>query len=211
MEEKTETGLPENEQGQTCENKTEEKNDNFVLPIKFNKQVKNLSFDEAVELAQKGLKYDMISDEFSRLKNVASKTGKSVNEFIDTLEKNQENQRKEELLEKCNGNSELADHIIELESKEKNDNSAFSELKSHFPEIKSEEDLPFEVIERAKQKGSRLLDEYLRYILEEKEKNESTQKTLKAAKNSSIGSQRDMLSNNYNPERSEFLKGLWGK
>ncbi len=65
-------------------------------------------------------------------------------------------------------------------------------------------------MENAKLKGSLLLDEYLRYKLEQENAVKNSISQQKQAKLSSTGSQQSKKGN-YNPETAEFLKGLWNK
>ena len=86
----------------------------------------------------------------------------------------------------------------------------FHEVKENFPEIKSIEDLPDEVIENTVNSKKPLLDEYLRYrLLQEKAVKENLSAQENAIK-SSVGSQQNKAKGE-NPEAAEFLKGLWRK
>lgn len=181
----------------------------ILIPVKFNKEIINLNFEEATQLAQKGLKFDLISKEYDDLKQLAKGKGQSVTEFLKALKAGQIDNRKSELLEKCGGNEELALHIFELESKALNDDEmGFSEVKEQFPELKSISDLPESVIESAKLKGTLLLDELLRYKLGCQRAAMHATSYQQAANLSSTGSQIDRK-DGLNPETYEFLKGLW--
>ena len=111
--------------------------------------------------------------------------------------------------EKCGGDRELAEHILELEKGIK-DNLAsdIEEVREFFPEIKSAEQLPKEVLENSELHGRSLLDEYLRYSLKEKRLREEAIKNQKFAEGASSGSQTDRAGGE-SPEALEFLKGLW--
>lgn len=67
------------------ENIPEAENEVFV-PVKFNKEIKNLGLKEAAALAQKGLKFEAIADDFAALKSLAAKGGHSVSEYIAELQ-----------------------------------------------------------------------------------------------------------------------------
>ena len=58
----------------------------IIIPIKFNKEVKELTLSQAAELAQKGMKFDLISEDYERLKKISRISGKSVPEFLNQLE-----------------------------------------------------------------------------------------------------------------------------
>lgn len=192
------------------ENKTAETSDTtpeISVPIKFNKAVKNLDLNKAGELAQKGLKFEAIAEDYGNLKRIAANDGKSVSEFLSALEKNHTEKRKKELLKECGGNEKIADYVMSLEKSPEKD-IGFEELKKEFPNIKSISELPESVVENSKLRGTLLLDEYLRYRHRQKRSagEVSAQNTL--SQNTSIGPQTDRCGGT-NPETAEFLKGLW--
>lgn len=183
---------------------TEEKEP--MVSVKFNKEIKELSVGEAGELAQKGLKFDAISKEFETLKRIAKENGKSIPQYLKTLEERQAEEKKKELLEKCGGNEEIADRILNLE-KEKDD-YGFNELQKQFPNFEDISQLPYEVVENSKLKGTLLLDEFLRYRLRNEISAENELLKQKNLNNLSLGSQNS-LNSNQSPEAIEFLNGLW--
>ena len=180
----------------------------IIIPIKFNKEVKNLTVSQATELAQKGMKFDLILKDYEVLKRLSKAFGKSVPEFLCQLEREYYNKRYNELLDICK-DEKLAEHVMGLEQKAagKSD-SSFADIMFYFPKIKSKEDLPQEVIEASELKGTLLLDEYLRYILESKKRLEDIEKNRKNIEGASVGSQGNRKSA-VTPEAAEFLKGLW--
>lgn len=180
----------------------------IVIPVKFNKEIKNLTVDEAAVLAQKGMKFDLISKDFEALREISRKNGKSVAQFIEQLKNEEYSKRKAELLEKCSGDEELAEHILTLEKGVKSDLEGFDEIKRYFPKIKNLEQLPESVIQNARLKGTLLLDEYLRYRLEEKKRLGEAISLQESNSFSSLGSQLNKKAE-INPEALEFLKGLW--
>lgn len=180
----------------------------ITVPIKYNKETKLLDLETAAQLAQKGMKYEAVKDDYELLKKLALNENKSVPEFLSLLSTKHLEERKNELTEKCGGNGELAQHIMELENAHKNTDNGFSELSVMFPEFKTEDDLPHRVLERAKLRGTLLLDEYLRYMLENDRKLKANADNQKKAEKSSLGSQLNR-SGAINPETEEFLKGLW--
>ncbi len=200
--------LPQ-EQNETLTEDTTPKEE-IVIPVKYNKQIMNLDIESAGNLAQKGLKFESIADDFEKLKQLAVKDGKSVSEFINFLEQNALNSKKEMLTEKCGGDSDFAEHILKLEEGKSQEIRGFSELQAKFPEIKEIDALPESVLENAKLKGSLLLDEFLRYKLEQEIAVKNSIREQKKASLSSVGSHQSKKGND-NPEATEFLKGLWNK
>ena len=187
---------------------TKPENDNEIfVPVKYNKEIRNLGINEAAELAQKGLKFEAIAADYEALKRIAQKSGKSVSEFLCALEEEKHKARKKELLDECGGNEEIADYVLSLE-KNPETNLGFNELKAEFPNIKEISDLPQSVIENAEMKGTLLLDEYLRYRHNEKK---NARRAATQGENNealSVGSQTDRKGGT-SPETAEFLKGLW--
>lgn len=189
-----------------AENENESGNQVFV-PVKYNKEIRNLELDKAAELAQKGLKFEAIADDYESLKRIAKEDGQSVSEFLNALENSRREDRKKELTEKCGGNEEMAEYVLGLEGNS-GDGNGFEELKQEFPEIKDISDLPESVVENARLRGTLLLDEYLRYRLAAHKAAHRAENGRIATDNMSIGSQTDRKGG-INPETTEFLKGLW--
>lgn len=180
--------------------------DSFI-PVKFNKEIRNLSFEEAGVLAQKGLKYEAIEKDYSALKELAGKENKSVPELIADLTRQYNETKKASLTEKCGGDAALAEHIMCLENGVSPDNG-FAELKEAFPKIDSLDSLPESVVKNSELRGTLLLDEYLRYLFAEEKSAKAQaelQKNIQKASTGSLANQTGASS----PETEEFLKGLW--
>ncbi len=137
-----------------------EPNEDRKVTVKFNKETRDLSYDEAVTLAQKGMKYESIEEEYSRLKSIAKAKGKGIKEYIDSLE----------------GTN---DGDLGLE-----------ELRENFPEIKTAEDIPEAVLAAVQERGGNLLDAYLRYRLSEERQAKEVRIKQRQNQNISVGSQR---------------------
>ena len=177
------------------------------VPMKVNKEARNLSLEEATTLAQKGLKFESIEKEYNLLKQLALRENKSIPLYIAELDRRYNEEKKQSLTEKCGGNEEIAEHILSLEN-EKKAGDGFDELTSAFPEIKSKKNLPREVLDNAELKGTLLLDEYLRYLLSQKRNAQTVARKQREGEKSSTGSlinRRDSQTS----ETEEFLKGLW--
>ena len=197
----------EKEETSALEDTTPEAEKEVFVPVKFNKEIKNLGLKEAAALAQKGLKFEAIADDFAALKSLAAKRGHSVSEYIAELSRQNEENRRQELTEECGGNEKMADYVMQLE-KSGEESDDFKELNAEFPEIKSIADLPAAVVENAELRGTKLLDEYLRYRLTEEREAKTDALKQKNAENLSLGSLTDRKGG-INPETAEFLKGLW--
>ena len=182
------------------------------IPVKFNKQIKQIPLEEAIALCQKGMKFDLISEELSRLKNLAATENLSTSDYLTMLENNKQQARRESLMQKCGGDSSLADYILKLEGVSAEDSLGnFEEVKKYFPEIKSKSELPEAVTAASELKGSSLLDELLRYRLKNQRNIDKLNKNKQDADFASIGSQRETGAADYDPAKLQFIKGLWNK
>ena len=180
------------------------------IPIKFNKQVLELELEKAQELAQKGMKFDLISKDYDALKKLALAENKSVSDYVSALLSQKHTQHQNDILEKCGGDREFAEHILKLENTDTQEVRGFGELKENFPQIKDMSDLPESVVEAAKIKGTLLLDEYLRYLHCQDMAVKSSIKNQRDASNSAMGPLTNR-NRGQSPETREFLKGLWQK
>lgn len=181
------------------------------IPVKFNKEERQLTVSEAATLAQKGMKFDMISADFERVRRLAQKDGRSISEYLTALEDRLTAERKRELKERCGGDEELATHIIDLENgAEGRGIRGFDELCEQFPQISDPSELPDEVLNAAEMKGTNLLDEFLRYRHREARQALAAKQSAAAAEKSGVGSQRQVANPTADPQRNEFIKALWG-
>lgn len=190
----------------TGQTKPEAAEDVFV-PVKFNKEERRLDIKEAARLAQLGLKFEAVSEDYNTLKSLAAEAGHSVAEYLAGLRSEKLEERRRELTEKCGGNEKIAAYVMKLEGSAEND-GGFDELQKEFPDIKYKDELPEAVLEKAELRGTRLLDEYLRYLHTEKREAEKAAENQKRTEQTSLGSQTDRKGG-INPETAEFLKGLW--
>ena len=196
------------EQADTIPTPTQE-NSLGTVTVKFNKETRTLSADEAAVLAQKGMKYDIISQDLARLKSLASSHGKNISDYLTDIENEYAAARKKILLERVGGNDEVAEQIIALENARGESPAGLEELYNEFPQIKSEEDIPDEVRQAVEQKGGNFFDEYLRYLY--RQQKNIADATLKAqqSKQMSVGSQSRYIGDGASNTSLEFIRGLW--
>lgn len=190
---------------------TAENSADVVIPVKYNKEVMNLSIERAGELAQKGMKFEALTNEWELLKQLATDSGKTVMQFLNSVKAEKQNSTVNSLIEKCGDDTFLANEVLRVfEQNGGKENADFSELQESFPEIKSIDDLPESVLENAKLCGRPLLDEYLRYRLGQEKAVKENLLSQQRGKATTAGSQLNK-SRGDNPEAAEFLKGLWRK
>lgn len=194
MEEKvnlTDTVIPQTEEenllsggGDTTPNP--EQDGKSYLEIKFNKELIELDRESAVTLAQKGMKFDLISDEYERLKTICKRQGKDVNIFLAECESNEM-----------------------MSSNDSSYSTDFDKFRQEFPEITSLDMLPEEVKTAAEIKGTGLIFEYLLFEHKLQKAKADEEKNREFAALSSTGSlSKD---DRTDPTASEFIKGVWGK
>ncbi|MBE6728990.1 MAG: hypothetical protein E7568_02005 [Ruminococcaceae bacterium] len=177
------------------------------IPVKFNKETRNLTVSEASCLSQKGLKYDAISPQWEKLKLFARQENMSTAQFLDALEKERTQRKTEELTRQCGGNSDMAKRIMELEGVKEEVIRGEKDFKEYFPH-KSTDSLPSEVLDRVKENNSNLLDEYLRYKARNENVKRAEEKQLRENLLSSVGSQKDSGISRTEESR-EFIRGIW--
>ncbi len=203
-----EDALPSSQEPTTAE-PTAENTEVSGIKLKFNKEIREVPISEAVNLAQKGMKYDKISPDIQKLRSLAEKNGQSISEYISELEKQQLDLHREKLIEECGGNSEIAERILKLEGNENSDTDAqFLLLQKEFPEIESMDSLPEEVLESVEIFGGNLLSAYLLYNHREQLKALKAQQKMNENANITLGS-KERFAPTQLGGMQEFIKGIW--
>ncbi len=180
---------------------------NERITLKFNKEIREISYDEAVALAQKGLKFDKISDDLTRLRTLAQKRGKSITDYISDIEKGEAERRRAELLDVCK-NEELTEHILSLEGEASTQDASLTALNKEFPEIKSMDDLPDEVKANLALTGGNALSAYLLYLHRQQSLCEQAKLKQSESRAASVGSKGKNAAENSGGVE-EFIKGIW--
>lgn len=154
------------------------------------------------------LPFETAKEEYKAILEFCRSEGKSVPQLIKELYETRQQKRFEELTIQCGGNTQIAQHILELEDNSPKQLNDFDEIKKYFPHIKNSNELPETVLKSAEQKGTLLLDEFLRYLLKEEINSKNAIREQRATEKASTGSLGDRKSN-INPEAEEFIRGLW--
>lgn len=183
------------------------------LSIRYNKQDRSLTQDEAITLAQKGCKWDGFMPHYNRIKMMADDCGKSVPEFIEMLETSRESVEVRRLTKELGeGKEELAKELVrnrraerqrkfkdietvereqeEAERAKQQENIAeqLKELKAEVPSISSIDDVPTAVLRLAENKNIGLYDAWLRYQHSENRRIEKAAQKQQEATKASTGS-----------------------
>lgn len=222
-------------EAETTGNESASTEDGFVLPVKFNKQIKHLSTQDAIAYAQKGMNYDRLQPVLDSLKYVAAAEGKTLVEFAEAIRKQHEDNCYSALVDRCDGNEDLAKELFEVEKgkhktafesliaaeKQAEDESdeaivrrladELTEARTECPEITEYSKLPASVRREVEEKGVPILDAYLRYQNREQRKAKAAQAEQAAAAKSSVGAQSSAgKDQGSDPVISALMKGIWG-
>ncbi len=130
--------------------------------------------------------------ENEQLPEVCAAATEETDELTDTAH-NEENQ--------SIGNEEAADAEETVKG--------LDEVLREFPELRSKEDLPSEVIAAAEEKKSNYFDEYLRYLHRQQQQIIKAKQQNESARAASVGSQSRFVGEGISPSAEEFIKGLW--
>lgn len=154
------------------------------IKVKYNHEEREITLDEARELAQKGMNYDKLQERLNEFQNapelalireLAEENGMSVSEYVEAVRQSREQERLNELIQQ-NIPEEYAKEILEnrkfreqmqarekeREFKEKTETEAKEELRAFqeaFPDVK---EIPQEVWERVNE-GTPLKYAYMEY------------------------------------------------
>lgn len=204
-----------------------------TVSVKFNREFKTLSMEDAVTFAQKGMKYDSIAPMLETLKRIAAADGKTLNELVEHLNTSYEQRVYDSLLEECGGNESVAQRLFaaekaknkqayedmvanELQSERDDEESvtqrmaeSFAELKAEFPQFDQFKDVPNAVLKEAVTKGIPLLDAYLRYQHRESIRAGAVASRQAAAAKASTGAQNNGTISEEDAGINAFVRGLW--
>lgn len=208
---------------------TEEAEAAPFITVKFNHEEKGLTREEAITLAQKGLKYD---GTHGILERVAALKGVSVDEFLNGLEAAEDEAYRKELIDRFGEDSDAVSSMMELREikkqqtidaarakqaqasaeAEQNENSRlaneFLSMKEDFPELTDFASLP-NAVKKAARDGMSLSHAYLLYLHKENKKIAAEKQNAESAAKRSTGSIADSEATDFVGDA--FLRGLAGK
>lgn len=217
--------------GEAATHNAEADGDEPLLTVRYNHQDRALSMTEAKELAQKGLKFDSMSEMLNDISYLAAIQDKTPAELIRGYIEAGENLKRRELTEKYGEDNEVVDILME---KFKNENQQkftaakethkqkeaeaeqnlnqriaddFQKMKADFPELTDYASLPLEV-RKAAVNGTPLKYAYLDYKYAQERAVAAAKEQEAAAAKKSTGSMA--TDEGANSAENELLKGLWG-
>ncbi len=201
--------------------------------VKHKKQIHSLSRDDAMDYAQKGMKYDDLQPLLESLKYVATSEGKTLAEFVEAIRSQHEDNLFLQLMDRC-GDEEIARELLEVEKgkhkaafeslleREKNEEletdeavtqrmaEEFEVLRREFPQYTEFAKVPQSIVREAVEKGVTLLDAQLRYEHRQRIKAENARAAQTAAAKASTGTQMSAGIERGSPVEAALMKGLWG-
>lgn len=185
------------------------------LKIRFKHKDIELNSEDAINYAQKGMKYDEIAPMLDDLSYLATIKDKKPHELLKEFIRFEEENYREGLIERVGDDEEALEVLMEkyrngnkskfekaqddlkkaeeeaelkaVEALEGRIAADFSELAQHFPDIKSINDIPCEVLKEA-EKGTKLFHAYLEYKHKEGQKIDKAKQTANVNSKSTAGS-----------------------
>ncbi|MDD2362800.1 MAG: hypothetical protein PHH84_07610 [Oscillospiraceae bacterium] len=183
--------------------------------VKFNKQERTYTVEQAVPLVEMGLKWESFRPQHEKLRYMALSQGKSVSELIELVQEDFDERLYARLLEECGGNQAAAKRLHETQKAEMQRRyeqaCAQEQIRQEQQDLQTGleerladdflllvkevpdrfagfEDVPSAVVDSAVKENLCLLDAYLRYELQEKKKAAAAQATQAQAAARSAGS-----------------------
>ena len=198
------------------------------LEIQYNHEKRGLSREETVTLAQKGMHYEK---SYNILERVATLKGVSVNEFLNGIEKSQDEAYRQSLVEQFGNDENTINSMMELYeikkqqtldgAKAKREQEAadaeqslnerlaneFTVMKSDFPELTDFASLPA-AVKKAAGDGMSLSHAYLLYQHKEQQKIAAAKQNAEEAAKKSTGSMHSD-GEAENSAIDAMLRGVW--
>ncbi len=204
------------------------------LTAQFNHKDVDLTREQALAYAQKGMKYDAERPMMEDLALMAAAQGMSTAEYIRSLKEADEAGLLEDKLSITNGDREAAEILVkaemdkrraalglrakeEAEAEQKAEQATLDrlagelvELKELVPDLTDWDAVPQAVKEDAIKNNRNLTDAYLRYQHSEAKKIEQSRADAAKAAAASTGSQADNPPTGENSAIAAIMRGVWG-
>lgn len=223
---------PKEKEAENSGNDNNEAANGPFLCVRFNHEAREMTKEQAVEFAQKGLMYDKISPIYHKLDYLAAIKGKDAGALVDGLLSDEEQVYRGSLIEKFGEDGQLIEDLMTLyrgrnrekyekmqkdEARGKSENALaqreerltkqFRALQKEFPEIQSLNDLPKEVVQLANGGEGDLTAAYLLYCHRQEKRIARANKQAAEQSNQTTGS----VNSNDNTDAAAFdafIRGL---
>ncbi|MBR7092574.1 MAG: hypothetical protein IKI50_05245 [Clostridia bacterium] len=189
-----------------------------ALTVRYNHQTRQLTREQAVELAQKGLKYQSLAPAFERIGAAARAAGMSPARWLEETAARADAVRYAETVRQCGGNTATADRLLtaerqadEAQRQEQLTNrlaTGFLELSRLCPDVRDLSDVPETVLADAVCSGRELTDAYLRYRWRENRRIEQADLARRTAAASSAGAMRAGTGDIVTSEIAAMMEGV---
>ena len=205
-----------------------------IITVRYNKQDRGLTRQEAITLAQKGLKYDSMNEMLNDIKYLAAIQDKTPAELIKSYIEAGENIKRQELVDRYGEDNEVIEVLMEKfrtenqqkfsavketikqkeEAAERDLNmrlaEEFQNMKAYFTELTDYASLPLDV-KRAAVNGTPLKYAYLEYKYAQEKLAAAAKSQAEQAAKKSTGSMASSESDHKTEAETRFLNALWGK
>lgn len=167
--------------------------DEKIIRINFGGKRLTLTNEKAKKFIKLGLKAEKYDSVLKDLEFLAKREKLSLDEFVKAIKSQKDELLSSSILEKVNGDEELAQKLIDYENslaesdpQEKSDELA--EVLEHFSEYKSYDDIPDEAIILSETKNISLFDALLRYLFFQSKLIEKEHQNREKNKQGAVGS-----------------------
>ena len=195
------------------------------MSFSYNHETKELGREEAVEWAQKGMHY------FNKLDFLAHINNTTVDALLKDMVNDVDRQKRREYEEKFGDDCALVDDLMtlfhqqnkeryqkaqieraqsqkqEFDTQNERINAEFLKLQEDFPELKSLDDIPPDVISASSEMP--LLVAFMLYRHREEQKIKNAEREAIAAAEATAGSQAGNIHDSETSAHNAFMKALW--
>ncbi len=169
--------------------------ENLILKIEVGGKKISLKENQLKHFAKLGIEAEKNKNAYKIFEFLAKRDGKTLENFAKDLKENSDKSLKTEFLEKVGEDEELANLLFESKNQKANFEikieNDFEKVKENFPQFKSEEDLPSEVLILSQTANISLFDAYLRYNFLQQQKIKKQKLAENQNKQNSTGSLKD--------------------
>lgn len=167
--------------------------DEKIIKINFGGKRLGFTYEKAKKFIKLGLKAEKYDSVLNDLEFLAKREKMTLDEFVKSLKSQKDELLTSSILEKVNGDEELAQKLISFEnslakSDIENSKDELAEIHEHFDEYKSYDDIPDEAIILSETKNISLFDAILRYLFFQSKQIEKEHKNREKNKQGAVGS-----------------------
>lgn len=188
------------------------------LTVRFNHQDRVVSREEAVRLAQQGLKYQSLEPTLVQLRRAAAISGRSASQLLSEWSSRAEAMCFADAVRRCGGNEQAARQLMESErdavQRRHGDSlterlaNGFVQLQRAVPQVTDIKQVPSEVWRDAVEQDIPLLDAFLRHRNREQQRIDAAAAASGKASADTVGALSGGAPSNISPEIHAMLAGV---